>query len=97
MMEVTGKGRACIPEGLDQLNKVCLKSTEKNEEKFHDCRSRYKLHCKEYSYNLAMYSTNNVVILKAFTSFLQSWHPGRLILQQQNLAYGFKVAISTPY
>ena len=32
MMKVTGKGRACIPEGLtkakevlDQLNKVCLK------------------------------------------------------------------------
>jgi len=29
MMEVTDKGRACVPEGLrdglDQLNKVCLK------------------------------------------------------------------------
>ena len=37
-MEVTGKGRACIPEGLTtaqdvlvQLNKVCLKSRRKKK------------------------------------------------------------------
>ena len=32
---VTGKGRTCISEGLDQLNKVYLKSTRKKK-KFHD-------------------------------------------------------------
>ena len=38
MMEETGKGRACIPEGLtkaqdvlDKLNKVCLKSRRKKK------------------------------------------------------------------
>jgi len=38
MMEVTGIGRACIPEGLtkasdglNQLNKVCLKSRRKKK------------------------------------------------------------------
>ena len=42
MMEVTGKDRACMPEGLmkasdvlDQLNKVCVKSRRKKKN-FHD-------------------------------------------------------------
>ena len=49
MMKVTGKGRACIPEGLTkvqdvlvQLNKVCLKS---RRNKKNSMKERRKIPC----------------------------------------------------